>query len=137
MRVALTTLSLVVSLVVGGQLESEASAKGNLAPGDVDTQTAIGGEAEDFEAARESPILSDVFTTCEFTLEGAVDLSKACDGTVLLDSIELECNSDWSLSSPTMLRFKGSSCEQLTNGQPHRVQASWPCEADSPASPRR
>ena len=122
----------MVSLLVGGQLENEASAQS----GDVDAQTAIGEQAEDFEA-QESPILADVFTTCHFTLEGTVDLAKACDGTVLLDSIELECNSDWSMVNASMIRFHGQSCERLTDGQPHRVQATWPCDDDKPSAPRR
>lgn len=126
MRAALTTSSLMVLLVMGAKLESEASA----------SDEALGDEVEVEELqARESPVLADTFTTCEFTLEGSVDLAKACDGTVLLDSIELECNSDWSLASPTMLRFQGGSCERLTDGQPHRVQATWPCDADGPALP--
>ena len=128
----LTALSLVVSLVVGGQFEAEASAH----PGEGgDAQTIVGEDAEAFEA-QDSPVLVAVFSTCDFELEGWVDPAKACGGTVALDNKVLRCESDWKVTDPTTLRFLGSSCEQLTDGERHAVQATFPCDDDDPRRAR-
>jgi hypothetical protein len=69
------------------------------------------------------------FISCSFELEGIVDLLKTCEGTVWLDDVELECGVDWELSDPSTLVLLGEACETLRDGNPHSVEATWPCDA--------
>ena len=69
------------------------------------------------------------FVSCELLIEGEVDLEQACEGTVLLDGVELECGVDWDITSPTTLELMGAACATLQDGGDHMVDASWPCGA--------
>ena len=67
------------------------------------------------------------FVSCQLTINGEVDLAKACEGTVVLDGEVLECGVDWEVTDPTTLDLLGEACETLKDGDPHDVAASWPC----------
>ncbi len=69
------------------------------------------------------------FVSCQLLIEGEVDLSQACDGTVTLDGVELECGADWQLPDASTLELLGDACETLQDGMDHAVEASWPCGA--------
>lgn len=69
------------------------------------------------------------FVSCELLIDGEVDLSQACDGTVTLDGVELECGVDYDLPNPTTLELLGEACAILQDGEDHTVNASWPCDA--------
>lgn len=69
------------------------------------------------------------FVSCELLVDGIVDLEQACDGTVFLDGMELECGTDYELPDPSILRLLGEACATLQDGGEHTVDASWPCDA--------
>ncbi len=69
------------------------------------------------------------FVSCELVIEGEVDLEQACEGTVSLDGMELECGVDYDIPNPTTLELMGDACDTLQDGGDHMVDASWPCGA--------
>ncbi|MEM9461678.1 MAG: vWA domain-containing protein [Myxococcota bacterium] len=72
------------------------------------------------------------FVSCEFAIDGIVDLEAACQGTVLLDGVELECESDWHVPEESTLELLGAACDTLQDGGEHDVLASFPCMVISP-----
>ncbi len=70
------------------------------------------------------------FVPCEFEINGEIlDLAEACAaGDVELDGVDLSCPVDWELVDESTMRLLGESCESLQDGQPHEVEASFPCE---------
>jgi hypothetical protein len=69
------------------------------------------------------------FVSCNLAVDGIVDLDKQCDGTVLLDGVELECGTDWQMPDESTLELMGDACTTLQDGGEHNVSASWPCGA--------
>ncbi|MCA9707992.1 MAG: VWA domain-containing protein [Myxococcales bacterium] len=69
------------------------------------------------------------FVSCELIIEGEVDLEQACDGTVTLDGMELECGVDYDLPDSSTLVLMGEACDTLQDGGNHSVDARWPCGA--------
>jgi len=76
-------------------------------------------------------IVSD-FVSCSFAIDGIVDLEQACEGTVILDGVELECGTEWDVPDPGTLELLGDACERLGDGEEHDVSASWPCGVIAP-----
>ena len=68
------------------------------------------------------------FISCELTIEGIVDVEQACDGTVLLDGMPLECGTDWEVIDEDTLLILGEACDVLKDGDNHSVEATWPCD---------
>src|SRR5262249_51322276 len=68
--------------------------------------------------------------TCAFTLNGTVDTSQACSGTVVLDGQQLTCNdpNGWKLDSATQIELTGTACQSIQSGQ-HTLKVSFPCNA--------
>jgi hypothetical protein len=69
------------------------------------------------------------FVSCDLLVDGIVDLEQACDGSVFLDGMLLECGTDYELPDPSLLRLLGEACATLQDGGQHTVDASWPCGA--------
>lgn len=69
------------------------------------------------------------FVSCNLEVDGIVDLDKQCEGTVLLDGVELECGTDWNMPDESTLELLGDACNTLQDGAEHNVAASWPCGA--------
>ena len=72
------------------------------------------------------------FVTCSFTVDGEVDLERACDGTVTLDGETLECGTQWHVPDPSTLELLGDACETLKDGQEHDLDARWSCGVFTP-----
>jgi hypothetical protein len=64
---------------------------------------------------------------CQFTINGNVQVDRACEGMVSLDGQALQCETDWRLVDPTTLELIGAACESLQDGSAHTVDASFPC----------
>lgn len=69
------------------------------------------------------------FISCELSIDGIVDLAQECEGTVLLDGVELSCPVDWHLLDESTLELLGDACTQWKDGEHHALDASWPCGA--------
>jgi|GEM_PF-2866290 len=70
------------------------------------------------------------FVPCDFVVNGTIeDLQKACEaGTVTLDGTELACPDDWQVLDASTLTLVGAACETLQDGNPHDVEATFPCD---------
>ncbi len=66
--------------------------------------------------------------SCILTVEGEIDLDRACEGTVWLDGIPLTCEQDWRLPNASTLELLGEACETLQDGDNHTVEADFPCD---------
>lgn len=66
--------------------------------------------------------------SCEFAIDGEVDVSSACEGTVQLDGETLKCETDWTVPNPSTLLLQGAACDAIRSGGAHEVDASWPCD---------
>ncbi|MFO0713560.1 MAG: vWA domain-containing protein [Sandaracinus sp.] len=67
--------------------------------------------------------------SCDVRLEGMVESSMACEGTVRLGPDALECGTDWMLlDDGRTIRLLGAACDRLqTSGE--TLTAAFPCEA--------
>jgi hypothetical protein len=75
----------------------------------------------------------DGVRSCTLALDGSIDPSKACEGTVYLDGVPLPCNdpNGWQLVTPTEIELLGDACETIQSGS-HTVTGSFPCDAIIP-----
>lgn len=71
------------------------------------------------------------FISCEIPVDGIVDLEQACEGTLLLDGVELACPVDWHMLDESTIELLGEACATWKDGQTHNVSAAWPCGAVS------
>ncbi len=67
-------------------------------------------------------------TSCVLTVDGEIDLSRACEGEVWLDGQPLICDEDWRLPDASTLEILGEACETLQDGASHTVDANFPCD---------
>jgi hypothetical protein len=83
--------------------------------------------------------LFDAFSTiingirpCTVTVNGTVDVTKACEGHVYIDGVEYPCNdpNGWQMSSPTELEFLGAACDALQTAD--SVTGDFPCGVATP-----
>lgn len=72
------------------------------------------------------------FVSCEFAIDGVVDIEEACQGTVLLDGEPIECEVDWHVPEESTLELIGEACATLQDGEDHSVDASFPCTVIMP-----
>jgi hypothetical protein len=93
-----------------------------------------GGENAPFYKAFDADDLLDAFeniigdvVTCEYDVDGIVDLGLACEGSVVLDGEPLQCGVEWEMADASTLRLLGSACQTLKDGKEHELDASWPC----------
>jgi hypothetical protein len=69
------------------------------------------------------------FVSCNLAVDGIVDLSQYCEGTVTIDGNVLECDVDWTMPDESTLVLLGDACATLQDGGEHSVAATWPCGA--------
>ncbi len=67
------------------------------------------------------------FISCQIPIDGIVDLDQQCDGTVLLDGMQLSCPDQWHMLDEQTLELLGTACATLKDGAQHEIDASWPC----------
>lgn len=65
--------------------------------------------------------------SCEYDVNGIVDLQTQCEGTVALDGKILDCGVDWKMADASTLELMGGACQTLKDGDEHELEASWPC----------
>lgn len=88
----------------------------------------------DFYVATDSTLLASAFDsiirgvrTCEATLDSEVDLSRADEGTVTLNGVELVAGSEWQLKDQTTIELLGAACDTFLNEDSVVLEASFPC----------
>lgn len=66
--------------------------------------------------------------SCDVRLEGMVEPSLACEGSVRLGGSAINCGTDWMLlDDGSTIRLVGSACDRLQDGE--TLTAAFPCEA--------
>jgi hypothetical protein len=65
---------------------------------------------------------------CTLTLNGTIDPTKACEGTIYLDGNPLPCNdpNGWQANSPTEIELLGAACDAIQEGT-HTISGDFPC----------
>jgi hypothetical protein len=65
---------------------------------------------------------------CTLTLNGSIDPTKACEGTIYIDGMEIPCNdpNGWQANSPTEIELLGAACDAIQEGS-HTVNGEFPC----------
>ncbi|AKF09927.1 hypothetical protein DB32_007076 [Sandaracinus amylolyticus] len=64
--------------------------------------------------------------SCELTLEGEIDPTRACDGEVRLGGDPLTCGTDWEAVDADTIRLLGAACDRLQRGG-EALTATFPC----------
>lgn len=66
--------------------------------------------------------------SCDLMLTGQVDPATACDGTVTLDGMPLQCGTDWMVDpNGTIIHLLGQACTDFKNSANPVVDAAFPC----------
>jgi hypothetical protein len=69
--------------------------------------------------------------SCELTLNGMIDdLEEACEGTVVLNGRELECNGEngWRAVDASTIELVGDACDTLLESPGVTLEARFPCD---------
>ena len=69
------------------------------------------------------------FVSCEIPIDGIVDLDQKCEGTLLLDGVEIACPVDWDMIDESTIELLGDACATWKDGMTHEIDATWPCGA--------
>jgi Mg-chelatase subunit ChlD len=64
---------------------------------------------------------------CYVSLDGSVDPSRACEGTVSLNGTSLSCGTDWELFGERSIRLLGASCDRFKTDASVMLTARFPC----------
>jgi hypothetical protein len=113
-------------LVSEAHLQDVANAGLGRGPGDPDADFWEVTAVAELESRLTSIVEGEI--ACEVELDGRIETSQACDGTVRLDGTELPCNDDdgWTATSETTIRLQGAACRQLKEAG-GEVTARFPC----------
>ena len=65
--------------------------------------------------------------SCELALDGAVDTSDPCSGTVTLNGMVLQCGTDWRLIDESTIELLGAACDTFLNEDEVNLAAEFPC----------
>jgi len=66
--------------------------------------------------------------SCDLMLSGQVDPSTACQGTVTLNGMPLQCGPDWKVLPDGMtLELTGTACDTFKSTNNPTLTASFPC----------
>jgi len=68
-----------------------------------------------------------VVASCEFDVEGYLDVNRVCEGTVEINGEPLVCNEDWIVTSQSKLEVIGAACELIKSGEVFSIEGEWPC----------
>ena len=70
--------------------------------------------------------------SCDVMLKGEVQGGDACDGSVTLNGVKLECKGDdgWELTDPNHIRLLGKACNDFKTQKSAMVHATFPCTVD-------
>jgi hypothetical protein len=68
--------------------------------------------------------------SCDITLAGTLDVTRACEGLVQVNSETLDCNSDegWKVVSQSSIALQGKACERFKSDPTVMLNATFPCD---------
>jgi len=73
--------------------------------------------------------------TCNVELNGKLDVKRACEGKVMMNSQALECGSDqgWKPIDERHIELQGTACEKFKSDPTVILDATFPCDVVSPS----
>lgn len=68
--------------------------------------------------------------SCDITLAGTLDVARACEGLVQVNSETLDCNSDqgWKAIDGSRIALQGTACERFKSDPTVMLNATFPCD---------
>jgi hypothetical protein len=68
--------------------------------------------------------------SCDITLAGTLDVARACEGRVQVNSETLACNSDqgWKVVDQSRIALQGSACDRFKSDPTVMLNATFPCD---------
>jgi len=68
--------------------------------------------------------------TCEVSLAGTLEVSRACEGVVKMNGTALRCNDEqgWKPLDSKRIQLQGSACDSFKSDPGVLLQASFPCD---------
>jgi Mg-chelatase subunit ChlD len=68
--------------------------------------------------------------SCDITLAGSLDVARACEGLVQVNSETLDCNSDqgWKAIDQSRIALQGAACERFKSDPTVQLNATFPCD---------
>lgn len=68
--------------------------------------------------------------SCDITLNGTLDVSRACEGLVQVNSQTLDCNSDqgWKPIDASRIALQGDACARFKSDPTVMLNATFPCD---------
>lgn len=68
--------------------------------------------------------------TCDISLAGSLDVARACEGVVQMNSEKLECNSDqgWKPVDASHISLQGKACDRFKSDPTVMLKATFPCD---------
>ena len=68
--------------------------------------------------------------SCDITLNGTLDVARACEGLVQVNSETLDCNSDqgWKAIDSSRIALQGTACERFKSDPTVMLNATFPCD---------
>jgi hypothetical protein len=80
-----------------------------------------------------SKLIGDV-VSCDVTLEGVLDTKRACEGTVVMNGLTLDCNNDqgWKPVDEKHIQLQGTACEKFKSDPLAVLDARFPCDVVRP-----
>lgn len=78
-------------------------------------------------------LIGDV-VTCDVELAGALEVERACEGTVLMNGRDLECNGaeGWKAIDPSHIQLQGEACTRFKSDPSVMLDARFPCDVVRP-----
>ena len=78
-------------------------------------------------------LIGDV-VTCDVALAGALEVERACEGTVQMNGQDLECNGaeGWKAVDPTHIQLQGEACARFKSDPTVMLDARFPCDVVRP-----
>jgi hypothetical protein len=65
--------------------------------------------------------------SCEIAVDGNVDLSRADEGIVILNGVELVFGTDWEMQDADTLLLLGAACQTFLDTEDASLTAEFPC----------
>jgi hypothetical protein len=80
-----------------------------------------------------SKLIGDV-VSCDVTLEGFLDTTRACEGTVTMNGAMLDCNNDqgWKPIDDKHIQLQGTACAKFKSDPLAVLDARFPCDVVRP-----
>lgn len=68
--------------------------------------------------------------SCDISLAGTLDVARACEGLVQVNSTTLDCNSDqgWKAIDQSHIALQGMACERFKSDPTVMLNATFPCD---------